>query len=164
MEGLAESMPGQAAMPRFEDGSINLRGLIRRLAEDVVNAIMDACRQQFNNVHRNTSILCMSAPQRTMSVKEVLLEMMTLLDKARIIGMHLRGMANIEIAENLGIHRNTVGKYVREYESHAEVLRRCEAGSRSLKKRVGRIMSPVFRAKDAATARAIYHVFSSIAL
>ena len=42
MESLAESMPGQAAMPRFEDGSINLRELIRRLAEDVVNAIMDA--------------------------------------------------------------------------------------------------------------------------
>ena len=42
MESLAESTPGQAAMPRFEDGSINLRELMRRLAEDVVNAIMDA--------------------------------------------------------------------------------------------------------------------------
>ncbi len=42
MESLAESMPEQATMPRFEDGSINLRELIRRLAEDVVNAIMDA--------------------------------------------------------------------------------------------------------------------------
>ena len=42
MESLAESMPAQAAMPRFEDGSINLGELIRALAEDVVNAIMDA--------------------------------------------------------------------------------------------------------------------------
>ena len=42
MESLAESMPGQAAMPRLEDGSINPRELMRRLAEDVVNAIMDA--------------------------------------------------------------------------------------------------------------------------
>ena len=42
MESLAESMPEQATMPRFEDGSINLRELIRLLAEDVVNAIMDA--------------------------------------------------------------------------------------------------------------------------
>lgn len=42
MESLAESMSGQAAMPRFEDGSINLRELIRSLAEDVVNAVMDA--------------------------------------------------------------------------------------------------------------------------
>ena len=42
MESLAESMPRQAATPRFEDGSINLRELMRRLAEDVVNAIMGA--------------------------------------------------------------------------------------------------------------------------
>ena len=40
------------------------------------------------------------------------------------------------------------------------LMRDCmrEAGSRQLKKRVGRIMSPAFRAKDAATARAMYHV------
>ena len=42
MESLAESMPEQATMPRLEDGSINLRELIRALAEDVVNAIMNA--------------------------------------------------------------------------------------------------------------------------
>lgn len=42
MKSLAESMSAQAVMPRFEDGSINLRELIRTLAEDVVNAIMDA--------------------------------------------------------------------------------------------------------------------------
>ena len=29
-------------MPRFVDGSVNLRELMRRIAEDVVNAIMDA--------------------------------------------------------------------------------------------------------------------------
>ena len=39
------------------------------------------------------------------------------------------------------------------------LMRDCmrEAGTRQLKKRVGHIMSPVFRAKDAATARAMYH-------
>lgn len=42
MESLAESMREQPAMPRFEDGSVNLRELVRRLAENVVNAIMDA--------------------------------------------------------------------------------------------------------------------------
>ena len=42
MEGLAESVREQPAMPRFENGSVNLRELVRRLAEDVVNAIMDA--------------------------------------------------------------------------------------------------------------------------
>ena len=40
------------------------------------------------------------------------------------------------------------------------LMRDCmrEAGSHQLKRRVGRILSPVFRAKDAATARAMYHV------
>ena len=42
MEGLAESVREQPAMPRFENGSVNLRELVRRLAEDIVNAIMDA--------------------------------------------------------------------------------------------------------------------------
>lgn len=32
--------------PRFEDGSVNLRELMRRIAEDVVNAIMDADADQ----------------------------------------------------------------------------------------------------------------------
>ena len=39
MESLAESVREQPAMPRFEDGSVNLRELMRRIAEDVVNAI-----------------------------------------------------------------------------------------------------------------------------
>ena len=40
------------------------------------------------------------------------------------------------------------------------LMRGCmrEAGSRQLKRRVGRMLSPAFRAKDAATARAMYHV------
>ena len=42
MESLAESMPEQATMPRFEDGSINLGELIGALAEDAASAIMDA--------------------------------------------------------------------------------------------------------------------------
>ena len=42
MESLAESVREQPAMPRFEDGSVNLRELVRRIAEDVVNAIVDA--------------------------------------------------------------------------------------------------------------------------
>lgn len=42
MGGLAENVREQPAMPRFEDGSASLRELMRRLAEDVVNAVMDA--------------------------------------------------------------------------------------------------------------------------
>lgn len=42
MESLAESMREQPAMPRFEGGSVNLRELMRRIAEDAVSAIVDA--------------------------------------------------------------------------------------------------------------------------
>ena len=42
MGSLSESVWEQPAMPRFEDGSANLRELMRCIAEDVVNAIMDA--------------------------------------------------------------------------------------------------------------------------
>ena len=42
MGSLAESVREQPAMPRLEDGSVNLRELMRRIAEDVANAIMDA--------------------------------------------------------------------------------------------------------------------------
>ena len=41
-EGPAENVREQPAMPRFEDGSVNPRELMRRIAEDAVNAIMDA--------------------------------------------------------------------------------------------------------------------------
>ena len=39
---LADSTPDMLAMPRFDDGAIDVQELIRRLPEQVVNAIMDA--------------------------------------------------------------------------------------------------------------------------
>lgn len=54
MESLAESMREQPAMPRFEDGPANLRELMGRIAEDVVNAIMDA-EAAFARLNLNTS-------------------------------------------------------------------------------------------------------------
>lgn len=42
MGGLAESVREYPAMPRFEEGPANLRELMRRIAEDVANATMDA--------------------------------------------------------------------------------------------------------------------------
>lgn len=39
MESLSESVREQSAVPRFEDGSVNLRELMRRIAEDVMSAI-----------------------------------------------------------------------------------------------------------------------------
>lgn len=42
MESPSESVREQSAVPRFEDGSVNLRELMRRIAEGVVSAIVDA--------------------------------------------------------------------------------------------------------------------------
>lgn len=46
MGSLTESVREQPAMPRFEDGSVNLGELMRRIAEDAVNAIMGAGADQ----------------------------------------------------------------------------------------------------------------------
>ena len=37
-----DTMPDMFAMPRFDDGAIDMQELLRRLAEQVVNAVMDA--------------------------------------------------------------------------------------------------------------------------
>ncbi len=54
MGSLSESVREQPAMPRFEDGPANLRELMGRIAEDVVNAIMDA-EAAFARLNLNTS-------------------------------------------------------------------------------------------------------------
>ena len=54
MESLAESVREQPAMPRSEVGSVNLRELMRRIAEDVVNAIMDAEADQLRSGGANS--------------------------------------------------------------------------------------------------------------
>ena len=41
MERIAEGLPAQCALPRFEDGAINMQELIRSLAEQVANGIMN---------------------------------------------------------------------------------------------------------------------------
>lgn len=53
MESLAESVREQPAMPRFEDGSVNLRELMRRIAEDVVSAIEQPNRE----IRRRTRVV-----------------------------------------------------------------------------------------------------------
>ena len=42
MEILSDPTPDMLAMPRFDDGAIDMQELLRRLAEQVVNAVMDA--------------------------------------------------------------------------------------------------------------------------
>ena len=66
MESPAESMREQPAMPRFENGSVNLRELMRRIAEDAVSAIMDADADQLctggansrNGYHERNLVTC----------------------------------------------------------------------------------------------------------
>lgn len=42
MEILSDPTPDMPAMPRLDDGAIDMQELLRRLAEQVVNAVMDA--------------------------------------------------------------------------------------------------------------------------
>ena len=41
MEILADAMPDKAAIPRSTDGMVDIQSLLRLLAEQVVDAIMD---------------------------------------------------------------------------------------------------------------------------
>lgn len=42
METLSDPTPDMLAMPRFRDGAIDMQDLLRRLTEQVANAVMDA--------------------------------------------------------------------------------------------------------------------------
>ena len=42
MEILSDPTPDTLAMPRFDDGAIDMQELLRRLAEQVVNAVIPA--------------------------------------------------------------------------------------------------------------------------
>ena len=58
MGSLAESMWEQPAMLRFEDGPVNPRELMRRIAEDVVDAITDAEADQLRAGGANSCNVC----------------------------------------------------------------------------------------------------------
>lgn len=292
MESLPETMAQRAPMPRFEDGSMNLRELLRLLAEDVVNAIMDAEADQLcaggansrNGYRERRLVTCVGdvtpripKPRPGSFFPEDVLERYQRVDRAVVAAvaeMYATGTSTRKVqraAEKLGMQKlskDQVGAIARNLdEDVAELLgrdlggarvpylwldatyvkcrrggrvqstaivaavgcdedgwrralgiavvdtesydswlaflrgvrdrgvhgvrlvtsdarkglvraieevfqgaswRRCavhlmrdcmrEAGSRQLKRRVGRIMSPVFRAKDADVARAMYHV------
>lgn len=42
METLSEPTPDMLAMPRFDDGTIDMQEQLRHLAKQIVNAVMDA--------------------------------------------------------------------------------------------------------------------------
>ena len=54
MENIAENLARACAMPRFEDGTASLQELIRRLAEDVANGILDAEADQMREATGNS--------------------------------------------------------------------------------------------------------------
>ena len=61
MEILSDPTPDMLAMPRFDDGAIDMQELLRRLAEQVVNAVMDAeadqlCGGNSRNGYRERSL------------------------------------------------------------------------------------------------------------
>ena len=63
MEILSDPTPDMPAMPRLDDGAIDMQELLRRLAEQVVNAVMDAEADQLRggganscNGHRERSL------------------------------------------------------------------------------------------------------------
>lgn len=58
MESIAGGIPAQAAMPRFEDGCINLQELIRRIAEDVACGVMAAEAEQMCEATGNSRNGC----------------------------------------------------------------------------------------------------------
>ena len=282
MESLAESVREQPAMPRFEDGSVNLRELMRRIAEDVVNAIMDAEADQpcaggansRNGYRERNLVTCvgditmripklrsgsffpedavvstvaemyatgtstrkvqriaeklgisrLSKDQVSAIAKDLDADVAELMGRdlsdartpylwldatyvkcrrdgrvastavvtaigcdeggwRRVLGLSAvdtesydswlgflrrirgRGVHGVQLVTS-DAHKGLVGAIEEVFQGASwqrcavHLMRDCmrEAGSRQLKKRVGRIMSPVFRAKDAATARAMYHV------
>ena len=58
MKSIAEDIPETAAVPRLADGTLNLQELIRRLAEDVANGIMDAEADQMCEASGNSRNGC----------------------------------------------------------------------------------------------------------
>lgn len=68
MEILSDPTPDMLAMPRFDDGAIVMQELLRRLAEQVVNAVMDAEADQLRRppdagLHARSRLLAAQAPR-----------------------------------------------------------------------------------------------------
>lgn len=71
MEILSDPTPDMLAMPRFDDGAIDMQELLRRLAEQVVNAVMDAEADQLcgggansrNGQHERSLTICAGVPR-----------------------------------------------------------------------------------------------------
>ena len=250
MEILSDPTPDMLAMPRFDDGAIDMQELLRRLAEQVVNAVMDAEADQLcgggansRNGYRERSLatcvgtLTLRIPKlRSGSFfPEDVLERYQRVDRALVAAvaeMYATGTSTRKVqrvAEKMGVSRlskDQVSAIASSLDADIEDLcarplggspvpyvwldatyvkcrregrvastavvtaigcdaggwrrvlgvdvvfqgaawQRCavhlmrdcmrEAGSWQLRRRVGRIVSQVFRGRDAATVTAMYH-------
>lgn len=243
MEILSDPTPDMLAMPRFDDGAIDMQELLRRLAEQVVNAVMDAEAGQLcgggansRNGYRERSLatcvgtLTLRIPKlRSGSFfPEDVLERYQRVDRALVAAvaeMYATGTSTRKVqrvAEKMGVSRlskDQVSAIASSLDADIEDLcarplggspvpyvwldatyvkcrregrvaptavvtaigcdaggwrrvlgaawQRCavrlmrdcmrEAGSWQLRRRVGRIVSQVFRGRDAATVTAMYH-------
>lgn len=189
MEILSDPTPDMLAMPRFDDGAIDMQELLRRLAEQVVNAVMDAEADQLcgggansRNGYRERSLatcvgtLTLRIPKlRSGSFfPEDVLERYQRVDVvdtesydswlAFLRAIRSRGAAGVRLVVS-DAHPGLVRALGEVFQGAAwqrcavHLMRDCmrEAGSWQLRRRVGRIVSQVFRGRDAATVTAMYH-------
>lgn len=211
MEILSDPTPDMLAMPRFDDGAIDMQELLRRLAEQVVNAVMDAEADQLcggggnsRNGYRERSLatcvgtLTLRIPKlRSGSFfpEDVLERYQRVASTAvvtaigcdaggwrRVLGVDVvdtesydswlaflrairsRGAAGVRLVVS-DAHPGLVRALGEVFQGAAwqrcavHLMRDCmrEAGSWQLRRRVGRIVSQVFRGRDAATVTAMYH-------
>lgn len=182
MEILSDPTPDMLAMPRFDDGAIDMQELLRRLAEQVVNAVMDAEADQpcggganSRNGYRERSLatcvgtltLRISKLRSGSFFPEDVLERYQRVDRALVAAvaeMYATGTSTRKVqrvAEKMGVSRlskDQVSAIASSLDADIEDLcGRREAGSWQLRRRVGRIVSQVFRGRDAATVTAMYH-------
>lgn len=189
---LSDPMPDMLAMPRFDDGAIDMQELLRRLAEQVVNAVMDAEADQLCGGGANTrsgyrerslatcvGTLTLRIPKlRSGSFfPEDVLERHRRVDRALVAAvaeMYATGTSTRKVqraAEKMGVSRlskDQVSAIASSLDADIEALCARPLDGTPVPyvwldatyvkcRRVGRIVSQVFRGRDAATVTAMYH-------
>lgn len=220
MEILSDPMPDMLAMPRFDDGVIVMQELLRRLAEQVVNAVMDAEADQLcgggansrNGFRERSLATCVDTltPRHPQAAFRQLLpggrarscprrrdarrwhehpqgaeggledrriqalegpdECYRLESWTQTSRICAEGRSTARRCPTTGSTRPTSSAAARGASpqspwvprgsaARSTSMRDCirEAGSCQLRRRVGRIVSQVFRGRDAAAAAAMYH-------
>ena len=117
MEILSDPTPDMLAMPRFDDGAIDMQELLRRLAEQVVNAVMDAEADQLcgggansrNGYRERALATCVGT--LTLRIPEDVIERYQRVDRALVAAvaeMYATGTSTRKVqrvAEKMGVSR-----------------------------------------------------------